>query len=147
MANTSDRRVTFVQSSRAPHHPRHHYRLAAAVGGAGYDARTLAQPDRRPGHPDAVPVEYLPIRRGRLGRMASGPLTMLRVHRGDPALVYVVSLDLLPWAAILKKLTGVAVLYDSSEHYDEYMMSKEYLPLRLRRVLRRLVFHLEPWLA
>lgn len=79
--------------------------------------------------------------------MASGPLTMVRVHRGHPALVYVVSLDLLPWAVILKKLTGVAVLYDSSEHYDEYMMTKEYLPLRLRRVLRRLVFHIEPWLA
>lgn len=107
----------------------------------------LAQPERGPGQPDAVPVDHLPVRKGRLGRMASGPLTMLRARRGKPALVYVVAFDLLPWAFLLKKLTRIHVLYDSSEQYDEYMLTKVYLPRRLLPILRWIVFHVEPWLV
>lgn len=140
-------RILVVQSSRAAHHPRHHYRLAAALAGAGHDVRMLAQPDRTGGHRDAVPMDYLPLRRNRFTRMLSGPATMLRVARAGPDVVYVVCLDLLPWAVILKWLTGVAVLYDSSEQYDEYMLTKKYLPLPVRRALRSVVRILEPWLA
>lgn len=141
------RRIVFVQSSRAPHHPRHHYRLAAALADAGFDARTLSQPPMRAGARDAVPVHALPVRRGRVGRMLSGPLTILRARRLAPELVYIVSLDLLPWAALLKALTGTRVMYDSSEQYDEYMLTKSYLPSRLRPLVSGLVRRLEPWLA
>ena len=91
------------------HHPRHHYRLAAALGDAGYDVTTLAPADLPPSRQvDAVPVEYLPPRRGRLARMASGPLTILAAARRRPAAVHVISLDLLPWAVLLRLLCAAA---------------------------------------
>lgn len=129
------------------HHPRHHYRLAAALAQAGFDVTTLAPPDLTPGQPDAVPVEYLPWRKSRFGRMMSAPLSVLAAARRRPAYVHIVSLDLLPWAVILRLAGRCVVLYDSNEEYDSMMMIKEWLPPRLRPVLRRLVRWAEPWLA
>ncbi len=129
------------------HHPRQHYRLAAALAEAGYDVSTLAQPDLTPGHEDAVPVEYLPVRRNRLSRMTTGPLTMLRALARRPDVLYIVSLDLLPWGALVRKLGWCKVVYDSNDEYDTYMLIKDWLPMRLRPLLQRLVRGLEPWLA
>jgi glycosyltransferase involved in cell wall biosynthesis len=141
------RRVLFVQSVPHAHHPRHHYRLAAALGEAGYDVTTLAPPDLSPGQVDAVPVEYLPPRRGRLARTTSAPLTVLAAARRQPMVVHVVSLDLLPWAVVLRLLRRCVVLYDSNEEYDSMMLIKEWLPPWSRRLLGRLVRWAEPWLA
>lgn len=143
-----DSRVVFVQSSRMGHHPRHHYRLAAALRSQGYAAVTMAQPDLTPGHADAVPMEYLPLRRNRPLRMLSGPATMVRALRSGPAVVHVVCLDMLPWAVLARWLRrDVVVLYDSNEEYDTFMLIKEWLPRRMRRPLKLLVRWLEPWLA
>ena len=141
------RRVLFVQSVPHAHHPRHHYRLAAALGEAGYDVTTLAPPDLSSGQVDAVPVEYLPPRRGRLARMTSAPLTVLAAARRRPMVVHVVSLDLLPWAVVLKLVRRCVVLYDSNEEYDSMMLIKEWLPAPSRRLLGRFVRWAEPWLA
>ncbi len=137
----------FVQSVPHAHHPRHHYRLAAALGDAGFQVTTLAPPDLTPGQADAVPVQYLPVRRTRISRMLSAPLSVLTAARMKPACVHVVSLDLLPWAVLLRLTGRCAVLYDSNEEYDSMMMIKEWLPARLRPVLRRIVRWAEPWLA
>jgi len=129
------------------HHPRQHYRLAAALAEVGYDVSTLAPPDLTSGHQDAVPVEYLPIRRNRLTRMTSGPLTIGRALARRPDVLYLVSLDLLPWGALVRRLGRCSVVYDSNDEYDTYMLIKEWLPVRLRPLLQRLVHRLEPWLA
>ena len=129
------------------HHPRHHYRLAAALGDAGYDVTTLAPQDVSPGQVDAVPVEYLPQRAGRLRRMVSGPLTVLAAARRRPVAVHVVSLDLLPWAALLRLTRRCRVLYDSNEEYDSMMLIKEWLPSWARPLLARIVGWAEPALA
>jgi glycosyltransferase involved in cell wall biosynthesis len=141
------RRVLFVQSVPHAHHPRHHYRLAAALGDAGYDVTTLAPRDLSPGQVDAVPVEYLPPRLGRLARITSAPLTVLAAARRRPAVVHVVSLDLLPWAVLLRLLRRCIVLYDSNEEYESMMLIKEWLPAWSRALLGRLVGWGEPWLA
>jgi glycosyltransferase involved in cell wall biosynthesis len=141
------RRVLFVQSVPHAHHPRHHYRLAKALSDAGYDVTTVAPEDLTPGQLDAVPVEYLPQRRGRLGRMLTGPLTVLAAARRGPVAVQVVSLDLLPWAFLLKLTGRCRVLYDSNEEYDTMMLIKEWIPRPVRPVLQRLFRWLEPWLA
>ena len=147
-ANGARRRVLFVGSVPHAHHPRHHYRLAAALGEAGYDVTTLAPPDLTPeGQVDAVPVEYLPLRRGRLARMLSGPLTILAAARRRPACVHVISLDLLPWAALLRLTRRCAVLYDSNEEYASMMLIKEWLPAWARPPLARLTAWAEPFLA
>jgi len=147
-ASAARRRVLFVGSVPAAHHPRHHHRLAAALGEAGYDVTTLTPPDlTREGQLDAVPVEYLPTRRGRLQRMLSGPLTILAAARRRPACVHVVSLDLLPWAALLRLSRRCAVLYDSNEEYASMMLIKEWLPAWARPALERATAWAEPFLA
>ena len=141
-------RIVFLQSSHAAHHPRHHYRFAATLAASGYDVVTVAQPDLADGHRDAVPVRYLPRRRGRLARMLSGPLTVARALRERPAVLAVVSLDLLPWAVAARALRhNLAVVYDSNEQYDLYVEIKDWLPRRVRRPAARLVRTLEPRLG
>ena len=146
-ATPARRRILVVGSVPHAHHPRHHYRLAAALGDAGYDVTTLAPQDLSPGQVDAVPVEYLPPREGRLRRMTSGPATVLAAARRRPVAVHVVSLDLLPWAALLRLTRRCRVLYDSNEEYDSMMLIKEWLPARVRPLLGRLVGWAEPALA
>jgi glycosyltransferase involved in cell wall biosynthesis len=141
------RRILLVQSAPHAHHPRHHYRLAKAIHDAGYDVTTLAPEDLTPGQIDAVPVEYLPERRGRRGRILTGPLTVLAAARRKPAVVYVMSLDLLPWAVLLKLTRRCRVLYDSNEEYDTMMLIKEWIPRPLRVPLQRLFRWFEPWMA
>jgi glycosyltransferase involved in cell wall biosynthesis len=136
-----------VQSAAAAHHPRHHYRLAAALQAAGHEVLLLAQPDGAAPGAGLVPVEYLPSRSGRLGRMASGPLTLLRALRRRPAVLYVVSPDLLPWAVVARLVGRCLVVYDSNDDYESLILIKEWLPLPLRRPLGVLVKHLEPRLA
>ena len=141
-------RVVILQSSRAAHHPRHHLRFAASLAAAGYDVLSVAQPDRTPGHRDLVELRYLPLRRNRLTRMLSGPLTVARALREHPDVLHVVCLDLLPWAVAARVLRpGLVVLYDSNEQYDLYVAVKEWLPPRTRPAVSRLVRRLEPRLA
>ena len=139
--------MVFVHSVPHAHHPRHHYRLAAALAGAGWDVMTLSPADIEPGHVDAVPVRHLPPRRSRPMRMASGPLSVLAAARLRPRAVHVVSLDLLPWAALLRLTGRCRVLYDSNEEYDSLMLVKAWLPRPLRPVIGRAVGWAEPWLA
>jgi glycosyltransferase involved in cell wall biosynthesis len=141
-------RIVCVSSARAAHHPRHHYRLAASLAEGGYEVEMLAQPDLTPGHEDAVPVRYLPVRSNRFARMASAPLSVLRAARSRPDAVYALTLDLLPWAVLLGLARPrLVVVYDSNDEYDTFMLIKEWLPRPLRRPLQRLFRWLEPWLA
>lgn len=140
--------VIFLQNSRLAHHPRHHHRLAAALDSAGYDVLTLSQPDRTTGHVDSVPVEYLPVRGNRLTRIASAPLTMWRAARRRPAVVHALTLELLPWAVLLKMLRRrCIVLYDSNDQYDSLILNKAWLPGPSRPLIAWLVRKGEPWLA
>jgi len=140
-------RILCVSSARAAHHPRHHYRLAAALSDAGFDVTMLAQPDLTEGHEDAVAVEYLPVRANRYLRMASGALTVGRALRRDADALYVLTLDLLPWAVLARLAGRRPVVYDSNDEYDTFMLIKEWLPRPLRRPLQLVVRRLEPWLA
>lgn len=141
-------RIVCVSSAQAAHHPRHHYRLAAALADAGYEVEMLAQPDPVQGHRDAVPVRYLPRRTGRLGRIASAPLSVWRAARLRPDAICALTLDLLPWAVLLRMLRPrLVVTYDSNDEYDTFMLIKEWLPRPLRRPLQLLFRWLEPWLA
>lgn len=144
---TQARRILCVSSARAAHHPRHHYRLAAALREAGFDVTMMAQPDLTEGHEDAVAVEYLPVRGNRYLRMASGALTMGRALRRDADALYVLTLDLLPWAMLAHVLGRRVVVYDSNDEYDTFMLIKDWLPRRARRPLQLMIRWLEPWLA
>jgi glycosyltransferase involved in cell wall biosynthesis len=141
-------KVVCLSSARAAHHPRHHYRLAASLAAGDYDVVMLAQPDLTPGHEDAVPISYLPVRSNRLTRIGSAPLSLLRALRMRPDAIYAFTLDLLPWAVLARLFRpGLVVVYDSNDEYDTFMLIKEWLPRPTRPLLQRLFRWLEPWLA
>lgn len=142
-----DRPVVMVTSSPAPYHPRHYHLMATGLRRAGVPVVVVAQPDRALHANGPIPVRRLPERGSRLTRMLSGPLTMARVARMRPGLIQVNSLDLLPWAAIARRLVRIPLMYDSSEDYEAYMLIKEWLPRAIRVPMSRLVGRLEPWLS
>ncbi len=142
-----DRRIVFVTSSPAVHHPRHYHLLARGLARAGLPVVVMGQPDRSANPKGPVPVHFLPRRRGRLARMLSGPEFMWRAARLRPALIQVNSLDLLPWAVVARRLLGTPVIYDSNDDYESKIRYKDWLPRPLRRPLSRIVAKLEPWLA
>jgi glycosyltransferase involved in cell wall biosynthesis len=138
--------VAVLQNSTASHHPRHHYRLAAALQAAGYEVTLLARP--QPGASrGVVPVRYLPRTRGRLARMVSAPLALWAALRRRPSLVYVVTLELLPWAVLARRFSRTPIVYDSNEEYDTLMLLKDWLPRNVRPLLQRAVRWGEPALA
>lgn len=108
--------------------------------------RVVGQADAGGARP-GIEEHVLPSRRGRLRRMLSGPLVFAEVSRMTPGAVGVHTLELLPWAALYRWLTGVPVTYDSNEDYAAFMLVKEWLPRWARRPLSRLVGWAEPWLA
>ena len=142
------RPIAFVSSGRTPYHPRHYHLMAVGLARAGLDIVVVAPPDGLDHPAGPVPVLLIEgIGSGRLGRVVSGPVLLRRVLRGRPSLVQVNNLDLLPWAALARRRSGIPVIYDANEDYAAYMLIKEWLPRALRKPLSRLVGFLEPRLA
>jgi glycosyltransferase involved in cell wall biosynthesis len=121
--------------------------MACALAEAGAPVVVLAQaqPGAQPDGP--VPVVELPVRRGRLARMLSGPRVIARLRRMRPSVVQVNCLDLLPWAVVARAILHVPVVYDSNEDYAAYMLIKEWVPRRARTPLAAVVGAVEPALA
>ncbi len=67
--------------------------------------------------------------------------------RAGAGLIQVNSLELLPWAVVVRKLFRIPVIYDCNEDYAGYMLQKQWMPRPLRMPLSRLVAILEPRLA
>lgn len=145
---STERPIFLVSSDRAPYHPRHYHLMAVGLARAGLSVVVVAQPGGRDHPAGPVPVRLVAgIGSGRLGRIASGPVLLRRVLRTRPSLIQVNNLDLLLWAAIARRRSGVPMIYDANEDYAAYMLIKEWLPRPLRKPLSRLVGFLEPRLA
>jgi glycosyltransferase involved in cell wall biosynthesis len=138
--------VALVTSERVGD-PRNHHLFGRSLTRAGIAAIEFGQPD--PQHPGggSVQVQALPLRRTRLARMLSAPLTLARVARARPGLIQLHSLDLLPWAVLARPLVRCPVIYDAREDYASFMLLKEWVPKALRPVLAKVVASVEPWLA
>lgn len=87
------------------------------------------------------------MRRNRATRVLTGPLTIARALCQRPAVLYVVCLDLLPWAVAARLVGRCGVVYDSNDEYDTIMLMKTWLPVPVRRPIGAFVRRLEPWLA
>jgi glycosyltransferase involved in cell wall biosynthesis len=135
-----------LQNSTGSHHPRHHFRLAAALDAAGYGVTMVARPTPSTSR-GVVPVRYLARSRSRFTRMLGAPVVLWSALRDRPAAVYVVTLELLPWAVLGRGFSRTPIVYDSNEEYDTLMLLKDWLPARVRPLLQKAVRWLEPALA
>lgn len=120
-------------------HPRDDVRIfakeARSLAAAGYDVHLVA-----PGTEDELVqgVHVHPARpagSGRLARMTGTVAAVYRVARGLGADVYHVhDPELLP-VALLLRVRGHRVIYDSHEHLPQQILTKPWIPAPLRRPL------------
>lgn len=136
--------VVFATTSQQPHHPRHYHLMAEGLRRAGITAHMVAQPDHTEQPEGPVPTHYVHVPPGRLARFLSAPRVLRRALALRPDVVHVTSLDLLPWAVLLRLVARVPVLYDSNEDYPADVLLKEWLPRPARLVLSRIVTVAEP---
>jgi glycosyltransferase involved in cell wall biosynthesis len=146
-AAQGDRPVVFITTTQQPYHPRHYHLMAVGLHRAGVPACVVAQPDHAEHPPGPVHVVFVRAAPGRLARFLSAPTVIREALALEPRVVHVTSLDLLPWAVLLRMFKHVPVLYDSNEDYPADIMLKEWLPHPARRILSRVVRRLEPWCA
>jgi glycosyltransferase involved in cell wall biosynthesis len=146
-AAPGDRPVVFVATTQQPYHPRHYHLMAVGLHRAGVPARMVAQPDHAKHPPGPVPVVFVEVAPGRRARFLSAPRVIRAALALQPGVLHVTSLDLLPWAVLLRMFKRVPVLYDSNEDYPADILLKEWLPRPARTILSTVVRRLEPWCA
>ncbi|WP_459570286.1 glycosyltransferase family 4 protein [Cupriavidus sp. 8B] len=105
------------------------------LASGGYDVSLVACPaDVTAG--SGVDVIQLQSGGGRLKRMLTGALKAFQAAKAQKADVYHFhDPELLPYGLLLKKLTGAKVIYDSHECYPDDILSKEWIPLPLRKIV------------
>ncbi len=139
-------RPVVLATSKKTFHPRHFHLLARGLKSAGVSVSVIGQP-MEGDEPRDIEVHFLPPRPGRLKRMLSAPDVLRRALKLKPGLIQVNSLELLPWAVLVRKLSGTPVIYDCNEDYAGYMLQKQWLPKPLRKPLSWIVAFFEPRLA
>jgi glycosyltransferase involved in cell wall biosynthesis len=138
--------LVVLATSKKTFHPRHFHLLARGLKAAGVPVIVIGQP-MAGDEPRDIDVRFLPLRTGRLRRMLSGPDVLRRALKLKPSLIQINSLELLPWAVLVRKVFRTPMIYDCNEDYAGYMLQKQWLPRPLRKPLSRLVAFLEPRLA
>lgn len=82
--------------------------------------------------------------RNRIARfLATNYQIFLRSVKERAAVYHFHDLDFVPWAILLKALTGAKVIYDIHEAYPEYMLLKTYIPKYMRRILSSFISIME----
>ncbi len=146
-ASGSNGKVCILTSVHPPFDTRIFHKEAQTLVQAGYEVVLIAPYDKESESVGGVQIMGLPRYKRRFYR----PLNWWRIlrtalrqkadvyHFHDP--------ELLPIGLLIKLLSGRPVIYDVHEHYPELILTKEWVPAWLRRVISILFRHLENDLA
>ena len=118
------------------------HREARSASEAGY-AVTILAPDPPAGQVDGVDLRRLPGPRGRMGRIVRWPILLVIALRARADVYQIHDPELLPWAVVLRLLSRRPVVYDSHEFFAESILTKAWLPRRLRRPISWLADRVE----
>lgn len=100
-----------------------------------YDVSLVACPAEVPSG-SGVSVITLQSKGGRLRRMLTGALNAYSAAKAQKAdLYHFHDPELLPYGLLLKTFTRARVVYDSHECYPDDILTKEWIPLPLRKVI------------
>lgn len=139
-------RVCVLTSVHPPLDVRIFHRQARSTSAAGYQV-TLIAPAAPARAIDGVEFMSLPAWGGRWGRPFRWPVLVWKALRTRADLYHLHDPELLPWALLLKWTTRRPVVYDSHEFLRENMLSKDWIPPRLRSVLAAVMERIERTVA
>lgn len=140
-------RVAHLSSFDYPFEPRIFLKECRSLAAHGYDVRLLVPHSARERR-DGVTIVPLPSARNRLERLLiAAPRAALWAWRERPALYHVHDVMILPWALLLRLLTGRPVVYDVHEDNTTGIRAKPYLPGWTRRLVAGAVDRLERFAA
>ena len=139
-------RVCVLTSVHPPLDVRVFHRQARSTSAAGFEVTLIA-----PGAPnspvDGVKFKSLPSWGGRWGRPFRWPILFWKALRTRADIYHLHDPELLPWALLLKWTTRRPVVYDSHEFLRENMLSKDWIPPRLRNLLAAVMERIERTVA
>ncbi len=119
------------------------YKEARTLAAAGYDV-SLVGLFGNDGEAAGIRLIGLSPEPRRIARFVLTNAKIFRLALKERADVFHFhDLDFIPWAVLLKLVTGKRVIYDIHEAYPEYMMLKSYIPRGLKRITSFLVYLLE----
>lgn len=140
-----NRRVVHVSTAHAAGDNRILYKECQSLAAAGYDVHYVGPGASSVTDLPAVAMHDLPASRGRLRRMAVGPVGAVGLVRSlRPAVVHLHDPELLPWVPLFRH-NGARVVYDAHEHLPSQVMGKPYLHRHVRRPVSVLARGLERW--
>ena len=123
--------------------PRSFFKQAKTLRDAGYSVSVIGLQDRDR-LVDGIRVIGAGRAESRFGRFSVANFRVLsRALREKASVYHFHDLDFVPWAVLLKMITGAAIIYDIHEAHPEYMMLKSYIPFFLKRLFSILVYIME----
>lgn len=129
-------------------HPLHDSRIVKQVNSlqqAGYDC-TLVAPWAGHERNYAIKERYFDRKAGVFGRVLAQMIFLRTALFCQWNFIHFHDFDTVPAATLLRLLTWRRVIYDVHENYGEEVMTREYIPLSIRRPLRWLVDAIE-WIG
>ncbi len=135
-------RVCILTSVHDPFDPRIFHKQARTLATAGYSVLLLA-PSSVCATVDGVRVVGLPPPRSRWGRPRLWWRLLRAARRTRADIYHFHDPELLPLGLLLARLTGRPVVYDAHEYYREELLTRPWIPRRLRRIAAEAVHRME----
>lgn len=129
-------RVAVLTSVHPPLDTRIFHREAKAARDMGAEVIMLA-PGAPAGEVEGIAFRSLPSWGGRAGRPFRWPLLWWKAWRLKADIYHFHDPELLPWGLLLKWVTRKPVVYDSHEYLAEDIITKHWIPARVRKPLAR----------
>lgn len=140
-------KVCILTTVHPPFDTRIFHKQAKTLVQAGYDVTLIAQHDTDE-VVGGIKIIALPRPRNRFARIFGLTWRAYRLAVRERADVYHFhDPELLPVGVVLRLLTQKRVIYDVHEHYPNAIMSKDWLPLVVRRLVKIAFVFIEPLLV
>jgi len=131
-------KICILTSVHPPFDTRIFHKEAKSLVKAGYDVTLIAQHDNNK-IVDGIKIIALPKPKNRFQRMFGLTLKVLYLSLKQNADVYHFhDPELLPVGVLLKLFTGRKVIYDVHEHYPNSILGKYWIPIFLRKIIKKL---------
>jgi glycosyltransferase involved in cell wall biosynthesis len=146
-ASGSNGKVCFMTSINPSYDVRIFHKEAQTLVQAGYEVVLIAPHDKESENVDGVQIMGLPRYERRFYRPLNWWRILRKALRQKADAYHFHNPELLPVGLLIKLLSGRPIIYDVHEHYPERILTKKWIPARLRRATSVLFRYLENSLA